>query len=446
MNNPSNSGLGNRSAPSDCCEIISDKFDLNSNVQLEAGQVANVTGFVRPVGGVSSGSPYTFNLDSMADYFLQMNSLYIYVKCKVVFATGKSIAEAQKVGLVNGFGLSFFDAIEVSLDGFPVNKGSDTRMPYKNMIETLLSYESDARTTHLKASIFEMDDIDHLENMDPSAAGNNAFKKRNALMKESKVFDFTVPLMTDFTRSDNHLAPGEKLSIKAIQSSNPFLLKSSEDNASYIVKVEDIRLYYNRIRIDPTISANILSTPHRYLSAQTHLKHFTLPSGLSSYNMELYSGPLPRSIVVGQVLTSAYDGSYDKNPFNFQHFNVNHLALKINGQSIPSDGYTPDFENNLISREYTELHVNTGTFRTDRGSCVTMARFKKGCTLFPWDCTYDRCNSNHLHVTRDGLMELSIGWKKPLEKPITILVYACFNQRIVTNYDPKILTPKIEII
>ena len=43
------------------------------------------------------------------------------------------------------------------------------------------------------------------------------------------------------------------------------------------------------------------------------------------------------------VSGDAYEGTYAKNPFNFQHFNLNSLRLLLNGDEIPFQPLTPDF-------------------------------------------------------------------------------------------------------
>ena len=36
-------------------------------------------------------------------------------------------------------------------------------------------------------------------------------------------------------------------------------------------------------------------------------------------------------------------GTYGSNPFNFQNFDVNYLALRVNGELVPRYGFTPNF-------------------------------------------------------------------------------------------------------
>ena len=434
MNPPAvSTGVGNRKLPSSCSNWLSDKFKFNKDIMLETGQIDSVGAFARPIGDVDT-SPLTFRIDPMADTFLQMENMYFWVKCKIVKGdAGANVVAADKFGVVSAFGLSFFKNIKVLLNGFELSPSCENDIGYKNYLETILSYDVKDQNTYLAPSIYDLDDVDDLECL---AAGedDSSFKRRFDKVKQSKSFDFTVPVCCDFFRSDSHLAPGNKLTIVATRESDAFLIKSAAGVASkFHIKIEDIKLYYNRIRLDPTLTSKILGKPCQYLSAQTQLKKFSLPDNISTYNVELYNGILPRTVIIGQVRTSASQGNYTQNPFNFQHFDINRLTLRLNGQSIPSDSLTPSFGNNLYAREYAELMLNCGFHRSDRTSSISYERYAKGSTFFVFDTTFDKCNSLELHKGLVGSLELEINWGTPLENPITILVYSIFNQRVIID-------------
>ena len=47
---------------------------------------------------------------------------------------------------------------------------------------------------------------------------------------------------------------------------------------------------------------------------------------------ETVSGQLPTRIVISLVDNRAYNGDRQRNPFNFQHFNLNEIAVYLDGQ------------------------------------------------------------------------------------------------------------------
>ena len=442
MNPAHSSGIGNRKLPHACSSWLSDKFKFNKDIMLETGQVGNVNCFVRPIGDVDS-SPLTFRLDPMADTFLQTDNMYFWVKCKIIKGNNNVVTAADNFGIVSAFGLSFFRNIKVLLNGFELNPSCENDIGYKNYIETVMSYDLNEQNTYLASSILDLDDMDDLEcvnGRDVAAAGENqpaqpappSMARRYQKVKNSTTFDFTVPVCCDFFRSDTHIAPKNKITIVATRESDSFLIKSAQGNEEqYKVKIEDIKIYFNRIRLDPSLTTKILGKPCQYLSAQTQLKKYALPDNITSYNIEIYNGILPRTVVIAQVQTTAVHGSYTQNPFNFQHFDISRLTLRLNGQSCPPDSFTPDFTNNLYSREYTEFLLNCGFYQSDRSCSISYERYKKGSTFFVFDTTFDKCNSLHVHKSSQGNLELEINWRNPLPTPVSILVYSVFNQRVI---------------
>ena len=62
-------------------------------------------------------------------------------------------------------------------------------------------------------------------------------------------------------------------------------------------------------------------------------KSFTIPQNHMDVSHEkLFSGQLPTRIVIGLVDNRAYNGDLTRNPFNFGHFNLNEIALYLDGQ------------------------------------------------------------------------------------------------------------------
>ena len=88
-------------------------------------------------------------------------------------------------------------------------------------------------------------------------------------------------------------------------------------------------------------------TPHLLLAHQKMLqtsnitiqqtkvsrKGLTIPARATSFTADnLYMGKLPTRIVLGMVLDEAAPGTYWSNPFNFQHFGLNYIALQANSE------------------------------------------------------------------------------------------------------------------
>jgi len=91
-------------------------------------------------------------------------------------------------------------------------------------------------------------------------------------------------------------------------------------------------------------------------------KSFTIPHGYRDINQEkLFYGQLPTRTVVGLVSNRAFNGHSAVNAFNIQHFNLNEIALYLDGQQ--QHAVRPiqlDYGNDLYIRAYDSFFCRNG--------------------------------------------------------------------------------------
>lgn len=405
-------------------------FIHNMPISVEDTQVERIEGFIRPTGGVAGGGPYEIIIPPVHDAYLMLGTIALYVKARVVNADGTAIGNrnAAIVAPINALGITMWEHIETHLNDYPINSGSATNAHYKAYIETLLSYDETSKESHLRAQMYAQDTVGEFGEMAIDGA-NAGFDTRSKYVAQSQIFDMMGPIAVDFLRADKHLAPGNKLSFRFHKARDAFLLNCPLNDPGYKLELLDIRLYYQRVRLRESIPS---PTMERYLYNKTELKRFPVPAGMTSYFLNFHTaGKMPKSIIIGQVSTAAAEGQYGENPLHFQHFNLNLLGLKINGQRVPAEPLRPDFTGNgLVAREYLGMFMNTGLYRVDRGNCISYGLFKRGLTLFPFDLNPDVCNGSHLHLAKEGNITIEFGWAEALTDPITILIHASYDEII----------------
>jgi hypothetical protein len=68
---------------------------------------------------------------------------------------------------------------------------------------------------------------------------------------------------------------------------------------------------------------------------RTENKNFPIVKGLSKIILNnLTNGTLPSRVFFGLVSSAAYEGDFSLKMFNFQHFNVNRIALILDGKEV----------------------------------------------------------------------------------------------------------------
>lgn len=70
-------------------------------------------------------------------------------------------------------------------------------------------------------------------------------------------------------------------------------------------------------------------------------------------------------LLIDIVANDAYNGHYRKNPFHFQHFDLNKITLYRVGKSIPGRPFTTDFDNWHYSRSYANTMHTLGHYNMD---------------------------------------------------------------------------------
>ena len=65
-------------------------------------------------------------------------------------------------------------------------------------------------------------------------------------------------------------------------------------------------------------------------------KMLSIPAGNMSFVQDhIFLGQLPKRLIIGCVRNTAFNGSYQQNPFNFDNFGANFLAIYVDGEQVP---------------------------------------------------------------------------------------------------------------
>ena len=201
------------------------------------------------------------------------------------------------------------------------------------------------------------------------------------------------------------------------------------------VVIENACLFVRKVNVAPAVQlAHIKALDigtAKYPVRRVETKVFSAPKGNLTVNQEnFFLGQLPHRVVIGCLDTAAFNGKSDLNPFNFQHFDLDFMALYWDGQQVPSKPLKPDFENGLYARSYASLFTGTGMMHSDQGNCISREDFGNGYTLFVYDMTSDLSHGDHFHLLKTGSLRLEINFKRPLPSMINIIVYAEFENVI----------------
>ena len=426
----SDEGLGSSRIKKHCDVFLAKNFTYSDKIPIETAQATNYDNYVRPISGISNGSPYHMNFVPQGNSFLQMSNMYTYARVKIQKTDGSDIRLEDKVAVCNGFGLALFNNVKVQINNVEISSASNQNNHYKSYLQYLCTYGDSNLETQLQNVIWHPDTPGYFNRFDHQSGPNKGFVNRwTDLHTQNYEFDIAVPLNIDLVRSEQHLAPNVTLTLILEQTSNQFLIHTAT-NVECEVVLTDLKIYYRRIFLESSIFKTINLSQQKYVIPKTELKTLIGSIGVSNITQNLYSNQLPKSLCIAMIKSTAFNGHYKQSPWNFEHFDLSKLNLKVNSRSIPAEPYTPNFEKGLVAREYQDLFLNLGLFKSNHTNAITKKAFMNGSTLFVFDFSPDLCNANHIHLSNSGTLDLEIEFTSALTESIHVLVYSTFDQVI----------------
>lgn len=422
-------------------DLMSENLDLFAPTQVEDTMLYHREAKYFPTGALTDEGPYTFEVPAESSLFLDTSSFRLEGRIKIV-----NITSGQEVNMgagdicfpCNMWPHALFKTTEVSLNGIMISYVSTPAAHYRAMIETLLSYDENALKTHLRASGLNMDDPANMEDGKGESKGQ---AERLAQFKRSKIVDFCTPLHSDILRIEKVLPDRLSLTLALTRENDKFILMNDDATKQYKIKIVSLALHVRKIGLD----RRYVEAVNRKLDAGSRaifpmvrsiVKTRTIATGsIHAPIPDLFSGRIPNTVIVAMVESEAYNGTYSKNPFNFQHFGVNGINLLVNSKSYPAVRYQPDFRNSVFMREYRGLMDAIGQKMHNGGCLVTPERFKSGATLFAFDLTPDNCQNFHVHKSDRGNVQLELSFSAATSKSITVICYATLNDEFQLDMD-----------
>ena len=143
---------------------------------------------------------------------------------------------------------------------------------------------------------------------------------------------------------------------------------------------------------------------------------------------DIYQGQVPSRLVVGFVESKSYNGSFSKNPFHFQNFNLGKIGFYVDGESVPQHPYEFDFKNCQYLQGLLSLYRVTGKLNENT---ETRTSYREGYNLIAFEV--DPTTSpdfRYLGEGRVGCTRLEITFKEQLPEGVNIILYATFPETI----------------
>ena len=405
----------------------------------------------RPLATLDDG-PIEFLVKGGAEY-LDLAHSYLLLKVKVVRGNGGNLRQEDDIGPVNLLLHSLFSEVDLFLNGVQITSPSGC-YAYQAYLQTLLSYSSAVKKTQLAMALFDMDQHDHFNSLDPGE--NPAMGRRKARVAKSQPVELLGRLHADLFHQSKYLLSHLDLRVKLTRSKDSFVLMSAplpagadgqaQRRSNGLVELLDAAFYVRKVKIAPAIALAHAKTLERanavYPITKTLMRVFSAAGGSYGFREDnLFVDKLPQKLVVGFVRAEAFNGSMALNPYHFEHLGVNFLTLYHQGQQIPAKGLTPDFEHRQYARAYLSLFEVTDTAWQDMSHGITYEDYAGGSALFCFDLTPSLAQSpGATEIPKSGPIRLEVQFAAALEYPVNVIVYGEFDSRLEVTRAREVLT------
>ena len=392
---------------------------------------------IQPHSSFNTSDVIRFDIVGDSSHFLNLaeTELHIvgYIKQK---ESELGIEPKTKLGPVNNFLHSLFSQINISINNQNV-ENTNSAYSFRSYLENLISFNRIEKTSSLAGDIFYKDEAGKFDNftVEPTTTLNSlvtknlynrGFFERHELTTSQKTIQLQV----------NHLMVNSTTITLMLKKNSPkFYLMGDEpaDKKEYFFNYDDCFLRIRRQVISPSVMVAISKINEeftfKYPIKRVVVRNFVIPESSVLVNIpKICEGILPRRVVVGLLKTTAYDGRYKENPFNFENLGITSMSLKVNSKSLPNtNGLKFDFVKNLYLDGYKSL------CKLSPDLDITYQEYKEGYTLFAFDLNPDVSSCEHFSSLQDGIIDLTFQKLEAHKVSYTCICYCEYDNIIELN-------------
>src|SRR6267154_3377936 len=401
-----------------------------------------------PVSAITDSMPIAFDISGAGTSYIDVSQTQLIVKAQLVKPNGTPIDNTTHVAPRNLFLHSLFSEIDVKLNGTLVTSSNNTYL-YRAYIETLLSYGRDAKNSQLTSAMYYKDEGGNtgFEEADQHAAGatNKGMVKRNSIFRTGGIVSMQGPLHLDLLFQDRYLPSDVGAQLRFVRSRDAFSLMSDAANPSFRIKIHECVLLIRKVNISPSVSiaqAKAFEVGNaKYPIRRVVCKSYSVATGMRDNVHEgLFTGQISSRIVIAMVENQAVNGSYERNPFNFKHFNLSSIKIYVDGQAHSNiKPIECDFDNHQSLMGYLSLFTGSGKYRRDEGLDIDREEYEGGYTLFAYDLSPDLTEEGYFNLVKEGSIRVELKFAQALTNTINIIAYAEFESIIEINREKQVL-------
>ena len=399
----------------------------------------------RPVSQSDEG-PIEFVVSGAGRHYVDLQNTKLFIKAKIVKPDGSSLPSILKdssapptaenmnseafASPANLWLHTLFSQIDLLMQQELVQ--TSTLYPYRSYIETLIyPYEPCLGESEMyyKDSFMAMDATKVL------VENNEGLDRRNFRGIKSNEIDMEGTLHMDLCQQSRYILNGVDIGLRLWHARDSFRLMSEIGECE--VKITDAVLKVCKVEISPALlntHNNVMkhTMTAKYPYERTEMKSFSIMPGLLSFDSEdLFQGEVPNKIICGIVTSSAFNGHYQKNAFNFQHAYISEIGITVDDVPVPQKSLHTKFGNhNMAAEAFRTL------FEDNPDLNITRDEYEHGYTLFSF--TLRKGSHEYMNTLQKGNCSIHMKFDKVTKENMTLIIMARFPHVLEIDNDCKV--------
>ena len=402
----------------------------------------------RPIGQIGKGSPIEFQVPGTSSEYISLAKTRLHVKVRILRPNGTQIDNTDDVSLTNLCLHSLFRQVDIALQQQVISSTTGINYSYKSYLDVMLKYGHNELYSLLQAEGMYKDERNYMSD----STGNVGHLNRKKLTQYG-IADFESVLHVDLAQQDKCILNGVQIGVTLFQNDDNFRLFTT-NGQPYEVEIVDAVLKVCHVKVNPSVvvshNERLKKSPAIYPYWKSDIKTFGIASGSYTFSTDdIFHGYVPDKLIVAFVLSEAYSGDYSKNPFDFQHFNLNFLELSVDGRSVPTIPFQPQYQE-VTTEAGTITPLSTGyvheylsLFKNDypqNGAFwITRDDFAGGYAIYVFDIKPGTDGKLFSKIKR-GHTRLSARFGSGLLAPVNVITYGIFPSEFRIDQTRNILT------
>jgi hypothetical protein len=417
---------------------VSSEFDYFSPQLIADDIEEEYTVAIGPKGSINRKQPVEFLISAENNVYRDLNNSLLEVTCRVTQADGSNLAADAAVAPVNLLLHSLFKSVEVQLNGKRV---SDANNYYSERayLETILNCSEKVLKTRGVCEGWAKDDASAMDSVAMTAAAaegnkaavlvNSGFIKRNSWCKASKQMKLVGRLHTDLFHQPLDIPDNVKIEIKLEQNPDSKILLAAA-GATFQLLLVSARLLVRSKRLSSDLvlaHRRMLDTKNcRIPFTKVVMKSESVSTGATEHiSNNFHRGFMPSRVTVFMVRSKNANGAYNKNPFNFENFNLTNIWLKIGKDKYPHEDLSVDFTDGHYYGAYINTLASLGLDQGERAIAITPEDWSSAFNIYSFKLIPGPINPSILHSlhSQQVSLELHVKFGTALPEPVTVIAY-----------------------